>query len=138
MPSVFDRKGVLNTLPKFKVILNPKSYRMAHPVYKVGEIEQIKPYHHKPESLSDSFALNLIKLVRGSFDFISGYNPREMNEKHWLNRMVFLETVAGLPGMIGGMSRHLRSLRSMEADHGWIHHLLQEAENERMHLFIFL
>jgi len=26
----------------------------------------------------------------------------------------------------------------MEHDHGWINHLLQEAENERMHLFFFL
>ena len=43
--------------------------------------------------------------------------------------------------MIGGMVRHLKSLRTLEKDHGWIHHLLQEAsraENERMHLFIFL
>jgi hypothetical protein len=46
--------------------------------------------------------------------------------------------VAGVPGMIGGMVRHLKSLRTLEHDHGWIHHLLQEAENERMHLFIFL
>lgn len=36
------------------------------------------------------------------------------------------------------MCRHLRSLRKMERDHGWIHHLLEEAENERMHLFVFL
>jgi len=55
-----------------------------------------------------------------------------------MNRIVFLETVAGVPGMIGGMQRHLRSLRTLERDHGWIHHLLQEAENERMHLFFFL
>lgn len=34
------------------------------------------------------------------------------------------------------MSRHLSSLRSMERDCGWIHTLLEEAENERMHLMI--
>ena len=28
--------------------------------------------------------------------------------------------------------RHMRSLRVMERDHGWIHTLLEEAENERM------
>ena len=61
-----------------------------------------------------------------------------MNERDWMTRCIFLETVAGVPGMIGGMSRHLRSLRTLERDHGWIHHLLQEAENERMHLFFFL
>ena len=80
----------------------------------------------------------MIRTVRGSFDMITGYNPNKMDERAWLNRMVFLETVAGVPGMIGGMARHLRSLRTLENDHGWIHHLLQEAENERMHLFIFL
>jgi len=46
--------------------------------------------------------------------------------------------VAGVPGMVGGMARHLRSLRSMKHDHGMIHHLLNEAENERTHLFIFM
>ena len=55
-----------------------------------------------------------------------------------MNRVIFLETIAGVPGIIGGMHRHLRSLRTLERDHGWIHHLLQEAENERMHLFFFL
>ena len=36
------------------------------------------------------------------------------------------------------MLRHMRSLRSMRKDNGWIHTLLEEAENERMHLLTFL
>lgn len=40
--------------------------------------------------------------------------------------------------MVAAMVRHTRSLRTMQRDHGWIHHLLEEAENERMHLFVFL
>jgi len=40
--------------------------------------------------------------------------------------------------MVGGMLRHMRSLRTLDRDHGWIHHLIEEAENERMHLFFFL
>ena len=40
--------------------------------------------------------------------------------------------------MVGGMLRHMRSLRKLENDNGWIVHLLEEAENERMHLFFFL
>ena len=36
------------------------------------------------------------------------------------------------------MVRHLHSLRRMQRDHGWIHTLLEEAENERMHLMTFL
>ena len=40
--------------------------------------------------------------------------------------------------MVGGMAKHLKSLRSLKTDQGIIHHLLEEAENERNHLFIFL
>lgn len=40
--------------------------------------------------------------------------------------------------MVGGMTRHLHSLRGMRRDYGWIHTLLEEAENERMHLMTFL
>lgn len=41
-------------------------------------------------------------------------------------------------GMVGAMVRHLKSLRLMKRDHGWIHTLLEEAENERMHLMTAL
>merc|ERR1719158_2810985 len=62
----------------------------------------------------------------------------KMTEKDWSRRIIFLETVAGVPGMVGGAVRHLHSLRLMRRDHGWIHSLLAEAENERMHLLIAL
>jgi len=125
-------------LPKFKMILNPKSYRMAHPVYQIQEIEKIKYYHHEPQNWKDKLAMKMVGVARFIVDTPTRYNPEKMNEREWLHRIIFLETVAGVPGMIGGMLRHLKSLRTLEADHGWIHHLLQEAENERMHLFIFL
>jgi len=62
--------------------------------------------------------------MRKSYDFISFYNPEKMNENHWTNRIIFLETVAGVPGMLGGMLRHLKCLRSFEKDHGCIFKLL--------------
>ena len=41
--------------------------------------------------------------------------------------------------MVAGMWQHLRSLRKMQPDdRGWIKTLLEEAENERMHLMIFI
>ena len=40
--------------------------------------------------------------------------------------------------MVAGMIRHLHSLRRLKRDGGWIHTLLEEAENERMHLLTFL
>ena len=59
--------------------------------------------------------------------------------KRYGHRAVVLETVAGVPGMVAGMWNHLRSLRKMQPDErGWIKTLLEEAENERMHLMIFI
>jgi len=40
--------------------------------------------------------------------------------------------------MVGGALQHLRALRRMESDGGWIRTLLEEAENERMHLMTFI
>ena len=54
------------------------------------------------------------------------------------HRAVVLETVAAVPGMVAGALQHLRALRRMEGDRGWIRTLLDEAENERMHLMTFI
>ncbi|CAN6461305.1 unnamed protein product [Victoria cruziana] len=53
-------------------------------------------------------------------------------------RAMMLETVAAVPGMVGGMLLHCRSLRRFEHSGGWIRTLLEEAENERMHLMTFM
>ncbi len=49
-----------------------------------------------------------------------------------------LETVAAVPGMVGAMFTHLKCLRRMQDDRGWIRTLMEEAENERMHLMTFI
>ena len=59
-----------------------------------------------------------------------------MDPSQWLMRILFLETIAGVPGFTAAMIRHLRSLRIMKRDGGWIHMLLEEAENERSKLVI--
>ena len=59
-------------------------------------------------------------------------------EKKYGHRAVVLETVAAVPGMVAGMLLHLKSLRKMEDDKGWIKILLDEAANERMHLMTFI
>jgi ubiquinol oxidase len=40
--------------------------------------------------------------------------------------------------MVGGMLQHLKALRHIRDDQGWIRALLDEAENERMHLMTFI
>lgn len=94
---------------------------------------------HKPmKGLTDHIAYRAVRLCRFLFDTISGYSFGKITEKKVVNRCLFLETIAAVPGMVGGMLRHLRSLRRMESDHGWIQTLLTEAENERMHLMTFM
>ena len=59
--------------------------------------------------------------------------------KRYGHRAVVLETVAAVPGMVGGMWTHLRSLRKLRPGYGpLIRTLLAEAENERMHLMTFI
>jgi hypothetical protein len=101
-------------------------------------LEGIKPFHRKPETFLDRTGYYGVKMLRSTFDFVTGYGENKMNEKKWLTRFLFLETVAGVPGFVGGGLRHLRSLRTMQRDKGWIHTLLEEAENERMHLLTFM
>lgn len=54
------------------------------------------------------------------------------------HRAIVLETVAAVPGIVAGALQHLRALRRMESDRGWIRTLIDEAENERMHLMTFI
>ena len=85
----------------------------------------------KPKSFSDKVAYGLTMSFRWFADTFFA--------KRYGHRAVVLETVAGVPGMVAGMWQHLRSLRNMEPDsRGWIKTLLEEAENERMHLMIFI
>lgn len=128
----------IDKMPKHKMVMDPKSYRMVHPVYSMREIESVPVTHRKPEGFKDWMAKNFVRTCRAGFDLVSRYNEKEMSADKWCTRAIFLETVAGVPGMVGGIVRHLKSLRSMNHDNGWIHNLLEEAENERTHLFIFL
>jgi ubiquinol oxidase len=86
--------------------------------------------HYKPKNFSDRFALAFTKAARFFADTFFA--------KRYGHRAVVLETVAAVPGMVGGALQHLRALRRMESDEGWIHTLLDEAENERMHLMTFI
>jgi ubiquinol oxidase len=58
--------------------------------------------------------------------------------KRYGHRAIVLETVAAVPGMVGATINHLKCLRRMCDDKGWIRTLMDEAENERMHLMTFV
>jgi len=86
--------------------------------------------HRTPAGMSDRIALGITLSLRFMADTFFA--------KRYGNRAIVLETVAAVPGMVGGMLVHLRCLRWMVDDHGWIRTLLDEAENERMHLMTFI
>lgn len=86
--------------------------------------------HHPVAGISDRIALGVTLTLRFLADTFFA--------KRYGNRAIVLETVAAVPGMVGGMLVHLRCLRWMVNDQGWIRTLLDEAENERMHLMTFV
>ena len=86
--------------------------------------------HRVPQNFSDKTAYALTKLLRFFADTFFA--------RRYAHRAVVLETIAAVPGMVGGALQHLRALRRMESDHGCIRTLLDEAENERMHLMTFV
>lgn len=76
----------------------------------------------------------MVRLLRFGMDTATGYTHQKevakgtpekksgwfvMNERKWLVRFLFLESVAGVPGMIGASLRHLHSLRRLKRDNGW-------------------
>ncbi|CAM8880728.1 unnamed protein product [Rhodiola kirilowii] len=86
--------------------------------------------HHAPTTLLDKLAFWTVKLMRVPTDVFF--------QRRYGCRAMMLETVAAVPGMVGGMLLHCKSLRRFEHSGGWIKVLLDEAENERMHLMTFM
>ncbi|KAJ1914176.1 inducible alternative oxidase 2 [Tieghemiomyces parasiticus] len=100
---------------------------------KTADLEHLEIYptsHREPNDWADRIALTTVKLLRLPTDVFF--------RRKYVHRAVMLETVAAVPGMVGAMLRHLRSLRRLRHDGGWISHLLHEAENERMHLMTWM
>ena len=83
------------------------------------------------EIIKDKFAKSMTMFFRFIADTFFA--------KRYGHRAVVLETIAGVPGMVAGVWLHAKSLRKMKT--GWgpmIREMMEEAENERMHLMIFI
>jgi hypothetical protein len=125
------------------------AYTLPHPIWKNEYVDAVKITHLDPENFTDKLALNTVRLMRYAsarhpvvlitsgasclfarahfrfnFDWMSGYSWGKLTEADWLRRIIFLETVAGVPGSVAAILRHLHSLRRLKRDHGWIHTLL--------------
>jgi hypothetical protein len=114
----------------FLYLVEAKDYMMDHEIYSEKELHDIKITHKKFESWHDRVAYAAVRTLRFFFDTFTGYvhgstpsksdggkeihNPKKiMTEQQWLRRFIFLESIAGVPGMVGGMSRHMKSLRKL-------------------------
>ena len=86
--------------------------------------------HVQPAGVIDRIAPGFTKALRAVADaFVA---------KRYGHRAIVLETVAAVAGRVGASMTHLRCLRGMCDDDGWIRTLMEEAENERMHLMTFI
>jgi len=147
--------SAVSTVPSSRMVRG--DWVLFHPVYTPEEVKAVEVLHRDPTCASDSVARGLVKFARTMFDIVSarknkplptGYKALSvqhlrdkgyiMDTAGWLRRILFLESIAGVPGMVAATLRHLQSLRLMRRDNGWIHTCLEEAENERMHLMIFM
>ena len=103
---------------------------MKHDVAFVSEDVTSNQYHYLPQDICDRIALRIVKFMRVFAD--------KFFSDRYGHRAVVLETVAAVPGMVGGLLQHLRALRHIRDDQGWIKELIEEADNERMHLMTFI
>ena len=102
----------------------------AKPIPRIVDLDRPLDIHVKPRTISDKIAYGFVRFLRFFADTFFA--------KRYGHRAVVLETVAAVPGMVGGLWQHLTALRKMRDDEGWIRILLDEAENERMHLMTFI
>lgn len=86
--------------------------------------------HYKADVWMDKLAYGTVRALRKPVDIF-------FKDRH-VSHALLLETVAAVPGMVGGMLLHFKSLRKFEQSGGWIKALLDEAENERMHLMTWV
>jgi len=95
-------------------------------------------YRHKPAAISDYMMKFSVYGAYHFFNFLTGYKQENPSVKSIEWRLIILESIAGVPGFVAAGFRHFKSLRSLNRDYGWIATLLEEAENERMHLIVCL
>lgn len=123
-----------------KIRITPPAWH--HPIYTEEQMNAIHVAHRDTKQWSDKVALMVMRFFRFGMDTATGYShpneearkrgwtlgltrmrswfgPSPMTERKWLIRFLFLESVAGVPGMVAASLRHLHSLRRLKRDNGW-------------------
>jgi len=123
-----------------ETILADHSWRQQNRIWTNDEIAVIMAEKNKklhiPVTFSDKVMRGIMQTLYRGFNFITGYREENPPTKSIEWRLIVLESFAGVPGFLAAAFRHFYSLRTMQRDHGAIFTLLEEAENERMHLLV--
>jgi Alternative oxidase len=102
----------------------------SHANYTKEELMGVKMTHTEPATFGDRLAFNAVKLVRFFFDTATGWtsDKASITPERILNRTIYLETIAAVPGMVAAIVRHFRSLRTMQRDGGMLQMFLDEGK----------
>lgn len=120
-----------------RVFIETKNYRIDHPMWKGKDPSQIEIKHYKPKGVADWIAYGMLNSIIRVFDVLSGFRPGKMNERGWNRHFLFMESISGVPRVTAAFIRHWKSIFYSKHDSGAYHHLIEEEENERMHLFFW-
>ena len=75
-------------------------YDLNHHNWKPEELD-IQLYHKEPVTFTDKLAFKTVKAVRVAFDSVTGWNG-DITTRNVMQRVIFLETIAAVPGMVAG------------------------------------
>ena len=106
-------------------------YNLGHPHQWTQQQLDVQLTHLEPKGFLDKAAYHSVQLVRRIFDTATGWRMDNIKVENTLNRVIYLETIAAVPGMVAAVVRHFRSLRQMKSDGGLLQMFLEEANNER-------
>jgi len=126
-------RAVVNAAPRMlstkSNIPADHSWRQQNHIWTEDEVQErmkTADVKHMPQTLADDVLQKMVRVAYHAFNFVTGYNHDDPPTSSIGYRLIILESVAGVPGMLGGMFRHFRSLRQLERDHGFIFTLLEE------------
>ena len=74
---------------------------------------------HQPENLAERLVNGVLKGAYWTFNSVTGYKAADPTPESVAFRLIYLESIAGVPGMVAAQHRHFRSLRNMDRDYGW-------------------
>jgi Alternative oxidase len=105
----------------------------SHSNYTKADLEGVKMTHTEPSTFRDRLAFNAVKVVRFFFDTATGWTSDKscITPERILNRTIYLETIAAVPGMVAAIVRHFRSLRTMQRDGGMLQMFLDEGKQNK-------